>query len=96
MAKFTDFFKDKNDINEKTVIGFISFVIMFAFAIVDLASGFLGKTLVIHEYIFNSFLMLTLGIFGISSADKYINKRYGDTNDEPSDSSEDSEEPPVR
>lgn len=76
MTKFTDFFKDRNDINEKTVIGFISFIIMFVFAMVDLVSGMLGKELVIHEYIFNSFLMLTLGVFGISSVDKYINKRH--------------------
>ena len=30
------------------------------------------KELIINEFIFNSFLVLTLGSFGISSVDKYI------------------------
>lgn len=79
MPKFTDFFKDRNDINEKTVIGFISFMIMFLFAMVDLVCAIIGKPIELHEYIFNSFLMLTLGVFGISSVDKYINKRHSDS-----------------
>lgn len=79
MIKFTDFFKDRNDINEKTVIGFISFMIMFAFAMVDLVTGMLGKELLVHEYIYNSFLVLTLGVFGISSVDKYINKKNSES-----------------
>ena len=32
-------FKNKNDINEKNIIGFISFGIMVLFAIIDLATG---------------------------------------------------------
>ena len=88
MPKFTDFFKDRNDINEKTVIGFISFMIMFAFAMVDLVSGLFGKELVIHEYIYNSFLMLTLGVFGISSVDKYINKKHSHSDIQNDDSSD--------
>ena len=79
MLKFTDFFKDKNDINEKTVIGSISFMIMFMFALGDLVTGFFGKDLFIHQYIYDSFLYLTLGVFGISSADKYINKKHGNS-----------------
>ena len=79
MAKFSDFFKDRNDINEKTVIGFISFCIMFMFALADLVTGFMGKELPIHQYIYESFLVLTLGVFGISSVDKYINKKHSDS-----------------
>ena len=30
-----DLFKDKNEINEKNVVGFISFTIMVLFAIID-------------------------------------------------------------
>ena len=40
---FKDIFKDSNDINEKTVVGFASFTIMTIFAIVDLITGYLGK-----------------------------------------------------
>lgn len=94
MTKFTDFFKDRNDINEKTVIGFISFMIMFVFAIVDLISGIFGKELIVHEYIYNSFLLLTLGVFGISSVDKYINKKHSHSDRHDSEDDSNNELPP--
>ncbi|MCP4267664.1 MAG: hypothetical protein GY777_19215, partial [Candidatus Brocadiaceae bacterium] len=53
---FRDIFKDSNDINEKTVVGFASFAIMSIFAIVDLVTGYFGKDLVINEFIYDSFL----------------------------------------
>ena len=68
-------FKDDNDINEKSIIGFIAFVIMVGFAIADIVTGYLGRELMVQEFIFNAFLVLTLGCFGIASVDKYINKK---------------------
>jgi len=69
-------FKDKNEINEKNVVGFISFIVMVLFAIADLLTSFLyadGK-LVINEVIYNSFVWVTLGCFGISSFEKVKGK----------------------
>jgi hypothetical protein len=71
---FKSLFNDNNTINEKSIIGFISFMIMIVFAITDIVTGYLGKHLVINEFIFNSFLIMTLGAFGIASIDKWINK----------------------
>lgn len=68
-------FKDDNDINEKSIIGFVAFVIMVGFAIADIITGYLGRELMVQEFIFNAFLVLTLGCFGIASVDKYINKK---------------------
>jgi ABC-type uncharacterized transport system permease subunit len=68
-------FKDDNDINEKSIIGFIAFLIMVGFAIADIITGYFGKELMVQEFIFNAFLILTLGCFGISSVDKFINKK---------------------
>lgn len=68
-------FKDSNDINEKSVIGFAAFGVMTTFAVVDLVTGYFGKDLVINEFIYNSFLIMTLGAFGIASVDKFINKK---------------------
>ncbi len=68
-------FKDDNDINEKSIIGFIAFVIMVGFAVADIITGYFGKELMVQEFIFNAFLVLTLGCFGISSVDKFINKK---------------------
>jgi hypothetical protein len=72
--KFTDIFKDTNDINEKSVVGFLAFVVMVIFAVVDIATGYLGKDMPINEFIFNAFLWIVLGSFGIGSIDKFINK----------------------
>ena len=60
-----DLFKDSNDINEKSVVGFASFVIMVLFAVLDLFTGYFGKDLVINEFIYNSFVWVVLGSFGI-------------------------------
>jgi hypothetical protein len=40
---FKDMFKDKNDVNEKSVVGFASFIVMVVFAIADLVTGYMGK-----------------------------------------------------
>jgi len=68
---FTDIFKEENDINEKSVVGFSAFAIMVLFAIVDLATGYVGKDLVINEVIYNSFVFVTLGCFGIAGIEKF-------------------------
>ena len=67
---FKDIFKDENDINEKSVVGFAAFVIMVLFAIVDLVTGYVGKDLVINEFIYDSFVLVVLGAFGIAEAGK--------------------------
>ena len=72
---FKNIFKDDNDINEKSVVGFASFAIMTIFAIVDLATGYVGKDLVINEFIYDSFLYITLGSFGISEIGKVFSKK---------------------
>jgi len=75
MAFWKELFKDNNDINEKSVVGFLSFAMMVIALFVDLVTGWMGKELLINEYIFNGFLVITLGSFGIASVDKYINRK---------------------
>jgi len=67
---FWDIFKDKNDFNEKTIVGFLSFAVMAIFAGADIVTGIMGNQLVISDTIFNSFVMITLGAFGIAEAGK--------------------------
>lgn len=74
---FRELFLDDNDLNEKSVVGFCAFIIMVVFAVADIVTGTMGKPLVVTEFIFNSFLILTLGSFGIASVDKYIVKKHG-------------------
>lgn len=84
MKKFlSNLFNDNNTINEKSVVGFLAFVMMALFAIADIVTGYLGKDLVINDFIFNAFLWLVLGSFGIGSVDKWINKTKGESEEQP-------------
>ena len=67
-------FKDDNDYNEKAIIGFISFAIMVMFGLVDLGTGLMGKDLVINDNVYNSFVWVTLGSFGIAGVEKVYKK----------------------
>jgi len=72
---FKDIFKDSNDLNEKNIVGFASFAVMVIFATADIISGLFGKDLVINELIYNSFVIITLGSFGIAEAGKIFGKK---------------------
>jgi hypothetical protein len=72
--KFWDIFKDNNEYNEKTIIGFLSFAVMTIFAGADIVTGILEKPLVIQDTIFNSFVVITLGSFGIAGLEKFAKK----------------------
>tara|TARA_Y100000589_G_scaffold293451_1_gene298425 strand:+ start:233 stop:472 length:240 start_codon:yes stop_codon:yes gene_type:complete len=77
---FKDLFKDNNDINEKSVVGFASFAVMVIFAAVDIITGFYGKELIIQDYIYNSFVIITLGSFGIAEVGKIFGKNKNEEN----------------
>ena len=67
--KFIDLFLDSNDLNEKAIIGFISFFLMMCFGITDLVTALVWDIdLKVSETIYTSFVVVTLGAFGISEA----------------------------
>jgi hypothetical protein len=72
---FKQLFDDNNSINEKSVVGFLSFSMMVLSLLVDLITGYMGKELLINEFIFDGFLVITLGSFGIASIDKWVNNK---------------------
>jgi len=76
---FKELFNDENQINEKSFIGFLAFLMMIVFAGADIVTGALGKELVVQEFIFDAFKWITLGSFGIGSVDKFINSKKEDT-----------------
>ena len=67
-------FIDKNDWNEKSIIGFIAFAIMCVIMIADLVTGYIGKDLIINEFVYDSFVFVVLGCFGISGIEKFAKK----------------------
>ena len=70
-----DIFKDNNDWNEKSIIGFIAFLIMCLIMIADLLTGWIGKDLVINSFVYESFVYVVLGSFGISGIEKFSGKK---------------------
>jgi|TARA_R110002020_G_scaffold189618_2_gene388867 ABC-type uncharacterized transport system permease subunit len=74
MSKFIEIFKNNNDWNEKTIVGFIAFCIMVLIMLADLLTGWIGKDLVINEFVYDSFLILVLGCFGIAGLEKFAKK----------------------
>jgi hypothetical protein len=79
---FKDIFKDSNDYNEKSIVGFASFAVMVIFAAADIITGFLGNPLVIEPIIFNSFVYITLGAFGIAEVGKIFGKKSEENQDQ--------------
>lgn len=73
MKFLREMFSDDNSINEKSVIGFLAFIMMSLFAIVDIVTGYMGKELVVNEFIFTAFEVLVLGSFGIAATEKITN-----------------------
>ena len=72
--RFLDIFKDDNSWNEKTIIGFMSFAVMVLVMVADVVSGIMSKDLVINEFTYNSFVIITLGSFGIAGLEKFAKK----------------------
>jgi hypothetical protein len=81
---FTRMFLDDNDINEKSIVGFGAFIMMVICLAVDIWTGFHGQQMPINEFIFDGFMVITLGSFGIASVDKYITTKAGKKEDEES------------
>tara|TARA_A100001515_G_scaffold142664_1_gene142000 strand:- start:724 stop:942 length:219 start_codon:yes stop_codon:yes gene_type:complete len=68
-------FKNNNDWNEKTIVGFIAFLVMCLFALLDLITGYTGKDLVINETIYNAFTWIVIGCFGIAGVEKFAGNK---------------------
>jgi hypothetical protein len=82
MKWFKSLFDDSNSINEKSVVGFSAFVMMVITLITDIVTGVMGREMPIHEFVFDGFMVIVLGSFGIASVDKFINKRKGKDTEE--------------
>jgi uncharacterized membrane protein YiaA len=82
MKKFIrELFDDNNSINEKAVVGFVAFLMLVLSLLVDLVTGYFGAPLVLNEFIFDGFMVIVLGSFGIASVDKFLNKKKSDIKD---------------
>lgn len=75
---FRELISDDNKINEQAFVGVISFFAMVFVLLVDVVTGIVGNELVIKEFIFDGFMLLTLGAFGITTAGRIIKLKNKD------------------
>ena len=69
-----EIFKNDYNWNEIAVVGFIAFAVMCMIMVADLLTGWIGQDLIINEYVYNSFVWVVLGCFGISGVEKFAKK----------------------
>jgi hypothetical protein len=78
MGFWKNLISDNNDINEKSFVGVVSFFAMVFTLMADVITGMLGNKLVIEEFIFDGFLILTSVSFGISMVGTIFDKKKED------------------
>ena len=71
---FRELVSDNNYINEQTFVGVVAFFAMVFILVVDVVTGIWGKELIIKEFIFDGFMIITLGAFGITTAGKILSQ----------------------
>jgi hypothetical protein len=62
-------FSDKSDINQKAVLGLVSFVLMMLYALADIVTGMFGVKLVIDPIVFNGLMYTSLTMCGITGVE---------------------------
>ena len=72
---WVEIFKTDNSYNEKTILGACSFTIMVLVMLADIITGWMGKDLVVNQFVYNSFLFVTLGSFGIAGLEKFADRK---------------------
>jgi hypothetical protein len=86
---FRELISDNNNINEQAFVGVISFFAMVFVLLVDVITGILSKELIIKEFIFDGFMILTLGAFGITTAGRIMSlKKKAEEKEKPSNEEE--------
>jgi hypothetical protein len=69
---FRELISDDNQINEQAFVGVVAFFAMLFILVIDVVTGIFSKELVIKEFIFDGFMILTLGAFGITTAGRIV------------------------
>jgi cytochrome b len=85
---FRELISDDNQINEQAFVGVVAFFAMVFILVVDVITGIMSKELIIKEFIFDGFMILTLGAFGITTAGRILSlkKKNKDENNEDGES----------
>jgi hypothetical protein len=72
---FRELISDDNDINEQAFVGVVAFFSMLFILCVDVITGVFNQHLLIKQFIFDGFMILTLGAFGITTAGRIMSSK---------------------
>jgi cytochrome b len=78
---FRELISDDNHINEQAFVGVVAFFAMVFILVVDVITGILSKELIIKEFVFDGFMILTLGAFGITTAGRILSLKKKNKNE---------------
>tara|TARA_R110000796_G_scaffold68869_1_gene157513 strand:- start:84 stop:311 length:228 start_codon:yes stop_codon:yes gene_type:complete len=74
MKDWKEIFKDDNDWNEKSIIGFVAFMVLLVILFIDVVFTVGGDSLDVSELVYETLLFIVLGCFGISGVQKFAKK----------------------
>lgn len=74
MKDWKEIFKDDNDWNEKSIIGFVAFMVLLVILFIDVVFTVGGDSLNVNELVYETLLFIVLGCFGISGFQKFAKK----------------------
>jgi membrane-bound ClpP family serine protease len=72
---FRELLCDENSLSEKTFIGLCAFALIVITLTCDIITGFMGKEMPIHEFVFDGIMFIVLGAFFGTSLDKWISTK---------------------
>jgi hypothetical protein len=79
---FRELISDTNSLNEKTFVGLMAFGLIIATLTCDIITGFMGREMPIHEFVFDGIMFIIMGAFFGTSLDKWINRKGGNKKDD--------------
>ena len=79
---FRELISDTNSLNEKTFVGLMAFILVIITITCDIITGFMGREMPIHEFVFDGIMFIILGAFFGTSLDKWINRKGGNKKDD--------------
>lgn len=74
MKDWKKIFKDDNDWNEKSIIGFVAFMVLLVILFIDVVFTVGGDSFDVNELVYDTLLFIILGCFGISGIQKFSKK----------------------
>jgi hypothetical protein len=74
MKNWAEIFKDDNEWNEKSIIGFIAFMCLLVVLFLDVVFTISGDNFEVNETVYETLLWIVIGCFGISGVQKFAKK----------------------